>query len=210
MPGALWDDPVATWDDINFTWDGAPVPPVADPARRPLEPRTGGMVIDVRVSYDLSDGIRNTVLVLGPDPKPGKKRLKYVARAPARHSLSAATLARHGERRRMLEVVDAQKAKRLSQLRDIGDKELDRRLNIRSDIEVEMLPAPHLEENDLIAVATSETFARIRLEKATIPLGPGTMTIGRLRRIQRRTPRKRRGRRRGREMAAMAAARASR
>lgn len=70
----------------------------------------GSVLTRPRISYDVSS-VRNVVEVLGPEPKGPPTRIRAVARARARHPLSPERLARNGERRWLVHVVDSDLAK---------------------------------------------------------------------------------------------------
>jgi YD repeat-containing protein len=71
----------------------------------------GGTVLTKpRISYDVSS-VRNLVEVLGPEPKGPPKRIRAVARAKAKHKMSAYQMRRNGQPRNLVHVVDSNLAK---------------------------------------------------------------------------------------------------
>jgi hypothetical protein len=87
--------------------DGHPVipPPDAhDVVRKEIE-ELAILLTEPRVTYDF-DTVRNVVEVLGAKPESGLKRVRAVAIAPKNHPLSPSNLARNGQHRRMVEVIE--------------------------------------------------------------------------------------------------------
>jgi hypothetical protein len=70
----------------------------------------GTVLTKPRISYDITS-VRNLVEVLGPEPKGPPKRIRAVARAKAKHKMSAWQLRRNGQPRRLIHVVDSNLAK---------------------------------------------------------------------------------------------------
>jgi YD repeat-containing protein len=70
----------------------------------------GTLLSKPNVAYDIS-AVRNLVEVLGPEPKGPPKRIRAVARARAKHNLSAESLKRNGQPRYLIHVVDSNLAK---------------------------------------------------------------------------------------------------
>jgi YD repeat-containing protein len=70
----------------------------------------GTLLSRPKIAYDIS-AVRNLVEVLGPEPKGPPKRIRAVARARAKHSLSAESLKRNGHPRYMIHVIDSNLAK---------------------------------------------------------------------------------------------------
>jgi hypothetical protein len=70
----------------------------------------GTLLSRPKIAYDIS-AVRNLVEVLGPEPKGPPKRIRAVARARAKHNLSAESLKRNGHPRYMIHVIDSNLAK---------------------------------------------------------------------------------------------------
>lgn len=66
----------------------------------------GGMISKPSIAYDVT-AARNTVEVMGPEPKGPPKRIHVIRRLKPKHPLSAYRLRRNGEPRHMVHVVDS-------------------------------------------------------------------------------------------------------
>ena len=81
-----------------------PPPDAYDVVRKETE-ELAILLTEPRVTYDF-DSVRNTVEVLGALPEAGLKRVRAVAIAPRNHPLSPHNLARNGEPRYLVEVIE--------------------------------------------------------------------------------------------------------
>lgn len=81
-----------------------PPPDAYDVVRKETE-ELAILLSEPRVTYDF-DSVRNVVEVLGAKPESGLKRVRYVAVAPRNHPLSPHNLARNGEPRYLIEVIE--------------------------------------------------------------------------------------------------------
>ena len=55
---------------------------------------------------------------------------------------------------------------------------------VDGEVTFECLPVYHLEEKDLVAVEQPSWAMQFRWQKATIPLGPGLMSVGVVRNLR--------------------------
>lgn len=128
--------------------------------------------------YDLSE-VRNTVEVVGPEPEGKGARVRAVAQAPKTHPLSAYALRRNGQPRYMVEHIENSEITRTEEAQEIADQQLEERLQTTVDAQFQALPAPHLEEYDLVSINDGGTWVDFRLTKFTIPLtADDDMSVG--------------------------------
>ena len=105
------------------------------------------------VSYDLREAL-NTVRVYGADAK-GHAVLRAEASLQDAHPLSAASLARNGKKRVLLETVKTDNPKlRPVDARKMARRILDNRSSGALSVSFESLVVPHLEPGDMVRVDT--------------------------------------------------------
>ncbi|GAA5143336.1 hypothetical protein GCM10023340_08570 [Nocardioides marinquilinus] len=167
------------------------------------------------VAYDATNVV-NAVRVQGtirPKKKPKKpakdekdkkvkvEKVAVSAIAKKRHPLSPDNLGRNGAPRYLPKFIDGDQYRRQADAADLAKRELRQGLNLASSTTTATcVPVFHLDNDDVISVATDTTTARLRLGEGSIPLGiGGDMTIGYQRAVSfRRTKPKPRRRGRGR------------
>lgn len=119
-----------------------------------------------------SDGIINTVLVLGPKPDGPKKRVR--AHAVLQGPLSPASLGRNGAPLHLVHKVEHDHLKTRAQAQAIANRLLKERAQTKTSIAFDSMPLPFLEEHDLVSVV-DDAFgtAHLRMRQWTLPLGGG-------------------------------------
>jgi hypothetical protein len=138
-----------------------------------------------------TDGFVNTVVVLGPKPKKGKKRIRAVA--TLKGSLSPSSLNRHGVGYREPLVVTREHLDSHKHAQKIADRLLLEHATTRTDLSFPVVPIPVFEEYDMAAV-TDDSFGteRLRMRQWNLPLEGGdaggsdgeSMTVGTIRRTK--------------------------
>jgi hypothetical protein len=146
-----------------------------------------GIVLDQPIiTYDLQK-IRNVVEVKGHKAE-GCEQTKFTAHADRKHPLSPWSLARNGEPRYIVEVIENGEIRRKEKAKEKAERVLRRRLRAAVDVEFECLPVPHLEEDDVCTLIVDNGGTTLRInefhvKRFTIPLtAEGTMSIGSLKR----------------------------
>ena len=136
--------------------------------------RTGdhGHVIDQpQITYDL-ETFRNVVMVAG-----GKRKKRKAAGArvtlPPNHPGSPQSLARNGDPRFIIEFIDRDGLRTDKACRKFRAKELGRLSREFVSASFNSLPVPHLEEDDQVALRTSDGLLTFPLESFVIPLTGG-------------------------------------
>lgn len=125
--------------------------------------------------------VPNTWLVLGADPKGPKGRVKVEVTLPARHPLSAQTLAWNGTPRQVIVRIENKHIRTEKSARAIGERRRDQQLAELVEYQVEALPViPWMRPNAMVSVPTAFGRATMRARQWTLPLGPGAdpLTIG--------------------------------
>lgn len=145
----------------------------------------GSILTQPQITFDLAD-VRNVVIVKGRPAKGSKQPVKWTAVADASHPFSPVKLGRNGVPRRLVEVIEEDSIRTISEARRLAELILKARLSEAIDVAFEALPVPHLEELDWISVTWGGSNTRCRLRQFSIPLAPGTMTIGAMRTVHRR------------------------
>jgi hypothetical protein len=146
-----------------------------------------GMVLDQPIiTYDLEQ-LRNVVEVRGHKGE-GCEQTKHIAYADRKHPLSPWSLARNGEPRYLVELVENGQIKRKTSAREKAERILRRHLRAAVQVEFSCLPVPHLEENDVCTLivdngATTLRINEFHVKSFSIPLtAEGVMTVGTLKR----------------------------
>jgi hypothetical protein len=155
---------------------------------------TGSLLANARVVYDVPS-TRNTVEVLGPEPRGPNKRVRAVAYAPNYHPLSPWSLSRNGEPRWLVDVVELTDAKRAADAQAVADRRLDEWLTKSTQVSFDCLPITHLEEMDRVTLwdDTTGEWLDFYMGQFTIPLtSNGSMSVGALTRVSTRPRRRRR------------------
>ncbi|ERS24852.1 hypothetical protein [Cutibacterium avidum] len=157
------------------------------------------MLTEPDISSDLSN-IRNFVVVHGGVPKGSKRPVYGTATLPSSHPLSPKNLSRGGVPRYLREQIDNQDITSSADARAIAKHRLNELGWAFVDLAFDVVPVPHLEPRDIIAVDAGEWTWRMALMKFSIPLtADGHMTISRhthVRRMTRRVTVARKGSRR--------------
>lgn len=117
----------------------------------------------------------NVWLVLGPEPKGPKERVKVEVTLPKRHSLSRESLAWHGKPREVTERVENKHVRTVRQAQTLGQRRRDKALRELVEYEIEAVPfVPWLRPNALVTIPLhGGQVARVRVKRWTLPLGPG-------------------------------------
>lgn len=145
----------------------------------------GGTVTgEPQFRYDVQ-AFRNAVLVIGGRRKKRPRARAFVALG-ASHPLSPSALARNGEPRYLVEVVEADGLKTDRACEQRGRVTLDRVAREGVSAAFECLPVPHLEEDDEVTLRTDELSVSFPIEQMTIPLtATESMSVGALKRVPR-------------------------
>lgn len=133
------------------------------------------------------EGVVNTVWVVGGKPKGQKKRVQAVSTLPARHPLSPESLGRDGAPLRLAERHDNPHIKTIAEAKRKARRIRDDRATTTTEFAFDVLPFPHLDELDMVAVDSDDGRLLVRMRQWSIPLGPAAspMTVGSLRRTTR-------------------------
>lgn len=138
---------------------------------------------DPDLTYDVAS-VRNTILVTATK-KGSKKQLSWTAKAARNHPLSPWSLARNGEPRHLVEVVQLNRARSQREVRNVAQRTLRKRLQESLEAAFECLPVPFLEEGDLVALETPDYHLTFRIRQMTLPLSAAdSMSVGFLKRVK--------------------------
>ncbi|MEU3599897.1 hypothetical protein ABZ714_14395 [Streptomyces sp. NPDC006798] len=133
----------------------------------------GGTVLtSPKVSYDSSEA-KNTILVKGGVPKGAKSPVSASVSAAFTHPLSPFRLGRNGVPRYLLEVIQDDAIRTVSEAQALADKRLEENLLQTVEVSFDVMPIPYLEPEDLVRINTEEFSATFRLREFTIPLIAG-------------------------------------
>jgi hypothetical protein len=128
-------------------------------------------------------------LVLGANPKGPAEQIKVEVSLPARHPLSAESLAWHGNPRQIIRRIENEHLRTVAKAREVGQRARDRVLRETVEYEVEALPMmAWIRPNSMVSIPTAFGRVSTRVKRWTIPLGPTAdpLTIGANRRSRRR------------------------
>lgn len=157
-----------------------------------LRRKTAAVVLDYdgsnttetpKFSYN-QDTLINVVQVIGKKPKGAKRRVSYTAYAPTTHPLSGQKLRRGGVNQFKPLVIENNSIGSTAGCKNIAKRELARGLLQSMDATWRGVTYYHLEEDDIVRVATGENVALVRVKKMTIPLLPGDSAFGYLKDIR--------------------------
>lgn len=132
-------------------------------------------------TYDVSR-VRNVVEVLGPEPEGKAKRIRFVAMPNPAHPLSPQKLARHDEPRYLVERVEADHIHRTEQARSQAERKLKDLLRGEVDVAFDAVPIYTLEPGDEIALSIEGSVLHFKLQRFSLPLIGGSMSVGYTRR----------------------------
>lgn len=130
--------------------------------------------------------LRNVFIVEGADPKGPKPRIRYEARFPAKHPLSAESL-RPWTGARPYELIETYRNDSIAtakRAKEIAIRKRDRAARELVEYSVAMLPvAPWLQVGQIVVVQGRDAIPAVRARRMTLPLGTGAdpQTIGSLR-----------------------------
>lgn len=134
-------------------------------------------------------GVRNRWIITGAKPRGQKQRISVDVRLPAGNALSGQKLGRvaGGERkpRWLIEREENSSVKTTAEALRRARRKRDDALRVPTNYTFSCLPIPHLEELDMVRVATDEGTFMVRMQQWTLPLsldGAPVMTVGSLRR----------------------------
>lgn len=174
----------------------------------------GGTVLSAPQETRSLDGVVNAVRVKGGFPKAlvqkvnaanhdsvdkndmklkESDRVRYSVTAPKSHPLSPWKLGLNGAPLYLPEFVENQHIRSKAEARAVAHRHLDERL--RSDYTFDSMPVPHLEEGDLVAIATDAVSDNFRLKQFSLPLSvgedgsPRPMSVGYRKLVARPAPR---------------------
>jgi hypothetical protein len=174
--------------DRNPFYDGAGRFHLRPFASRPVYHFRKSILDDVKVTRT-ADGIVNTVLVLGPNPKGPKRRPR--AHAVLQGPLSPTNLGRNGVPLHLVHKVERHHLKTHAQAQKIADRLLKELAQTQTGITFDSMPLPFLEEHDMVSVS-DDAFgtAHLRMRQWSLPLGSGDpggsdgqpMTVGTIKR----------------------------
>jgi hypothetical protein len=180
------------------------------PSRPSFTFNATNLASDVSIDRD-PEGLRNRWIVLGPKPTGKKARVGVDIRLPAGHSMSPQSLGRalnpaqpnQREPFFLIEQVENSNIKNKAEAMAKAKRLRDDGLRTLTTYSFDALPIPHLEEHDLVRVATNEGTFLVRMRQWTLPLGlenSPTMSVGSIKRttLARRRPKGRRGGKGGR------------
>jgi hypothetical protein len=132
------------------------------------------------VAFDLTQ-VRNRVAVFGPDSQKldAKTTRLVVLDLPSGHPLSAASLARNGTNRVLVENLQSDRYLTPAEATDWGNRYLKHASQGVLSVNFEALVVPHLELHDIIDMNTATLAASFTLPAFTIPLqAADPMTVG--------------------------------
>ncbi len=133
-------------------------------------------------TYDISR-VRNVVEVLGPEPEGHEKRIRFVAMANPAHPLSPQKLARHDAPRYLVERLEPDHIQRTEQARTQAERKLDDLLRGEVDVSFDAVPVYTLEPGDEVALNIDGAVLHFRLQRFSLPLIAGAMSVGYTRRL---------------------------
>jgi len=145
------------------------------------------LMSDVTIGRD-AEGLHNQWEVTGKDPKGPKPKIRAVVDLPDKNPVSSSAahgLGRHGERSYLIDTYENTHIKTKAEAQRKGRQMRDDGQRLTTNYTFDAVPVPHLEENDLVRVATDEGTYLARLGQWTLPLsldGAPVMSIGILRR----------------------------
>jgi hypothetical protein len=135
----------------------------------------------VTVKRTAEDDTVNTWDIIGGNPRGPKKQVRVRVAFPARHPLSAQSLAWHGKPHALIETVENKHLKTVRQARNFGQRLRDRAMGDLVSYEVQALPMlPWLQQHMGVSVPTPGGQVTLRATQWSFPLGPGAdpMTLG--------------------------------
>lgn len=158
---------------------------------------TGGTIVTdqpPQVDFDIS-AVRNLVWVKGGKPKAHRRKnetreefetrqdkergIRYAKAAPRNHPLSPWRLGRPDAPRFLPHVIENDHVRSAKEAHRLADRVLHDLLMQHVDIQMGVLPVPHLEVLDLARVSTDLYDFTFRLKEFSIPLRVGAyMTVG--------------------------------
>lgn len=131
------------------------------------------------------EGLFNTIIVVGADPKGPKKRIHVRVSLPAAHPLSPESLGRNGKPQYLIYRDENDHIKTEAEARSRARRLLIEKSTALFEMTFDSLPVPHLQELDCVMVDTDDFgLVPVRLRQFGIPLSadPQPMTVGTIRR----------------------------
>lgn len=161
------------------------------PMGKPIVDFTRSTLLAAVTEKRPEDGeVPNTWIVVGANPKGPRGRIEVEVTLPARHPLSAESLAWNGTPRKIIERIENKHIHTVKKAREVGQRKRDRALRETVEYEVEALPVvAWLRPNTMVSIPTNFGRVSTRARQWTIPLGPDAdpLTIGANRRRKRRS-----------------------
>lgn len=130
-------------------------------------------------------GIRNRWIFTGAKPRGQKQRIHVDLRLPPSHPLSGQSLGRNGKPRWLIDRTENAAIKTTAEAMRRARRRRDDAIKMPTNYSFDTLPIPHLEENDMVRVASEQGTFVVRMRTWTLPLsleGAPVMTVGSLRR----------------------------
>lgn len=171
-----------------------PVITLTDYANRPSR-TVGGrevgayLLSEPEIAYAAYGDYVNAVWVRGKRLANGE-RPSFAAYAPSWHPLAPRNSLMGGKPDYRVESIEDDTLRTWAQVEAVARRRMDRIAMDFADADVECLPVPGLEPEDVIAVSTTAGHLRLRMKTWTYPLDGGPMRIGTQSRIVRRRPRR--------------------
>ncbi len=158
------------------------------PTRPVVALQESDLVAPVREKRGTDGDVVNTWVILGKDPKGPKRRIHAEVALPAKHPLSAQSLAWHGTPYEVTRQIENPHLARRKQAQDVGQKLRDQALRELVTYEVEALPVlPWFRPGALVSIPLpGGGRATMRVHQWTRPLGPDAeaFTLGANRRAR--------------------------
>lgn len=164
-------DRLAQAEDWQLYVDGSGIPTARTLPGNTMFSFDSEIVEPVASSTD-REGFANTVLAIGRKPRGAKRRVRFVAKAPASHDLSSRSLAHNGAKDYELEVVENDHLRTTAQARRKARRVLADRLRAHESATCGVLPMPYLTPGDRARFVNAEgEWVRDRIDSFTLPLG---------------------------------------
>jgi hypothetical protein len=147
----------------------------------------GGALLQApALTYDFTS-FRNTADISGGKPKKAKHKVHVIETVSPPNPLSPGALARNDAPKHAVIAIDNAQILRTAKAVELGKRAIGGSLVLSTDPSqstFDSLPIPHLEEFDLVTVATDQGHIQIRMKQWTVPLDSDSMPVG-VRRLMR-------------------------
>ncbi|WP_109507362.1 hypothetical protein [Nocardioides speluncae] len=189
--------------DRHLFYDGAGVPQLRGYSGRPVFTFGDRMLLDEPLIHRSTQGY-NAWEVLGAKPKGSKIRVRGQAYLPEAHPMSRQSLARNGALHTIARREENDQIKTRAEAEKKALRLRDDQARTITEYTVDVIPVPHLDEGDMVAVDCADGRFLLRMQKWAYPLAGAPdgieegqpMTISVVRRLT-RARRSRPGRGRG-------------